>query len=117
YSKGIPERINAFNQLLLQHPELHGKVSMIMIVVPSRVKVKSYKELKKDIDLLVGRINSEYSTLEWVPVHYFYRSFPFDELSAFYNMSDIALVTPLRDGMNLVCKEFVASKTDKTGVL
>lgn len=117
YSKGIPQRIQAFNQLLEQHKELHGKVSMIMIVVPSRDKVQSYKELKEEIDLLVGRINSEYSTLTWVPVHYFYRSFPFEELSAFYNMSDIALVTPLRDGMNLVCKEFVASKTDKTGVL
>ncbi|WP_057939563.1 bifunctional alpha,alpha-trehalose-phosphate synthase (UDP-forming)/trehalose-phosphatase [Algoriphagus resistens] len=117
YSKGIPQRIQAFNQLLEQHPELHGKVSMIMIVVPSRDKVQSYKELKEEIDLLVGRINSEYSTLNWVPVHYFYRSFPFEELSAFYNMSDIALVTPLRDGMNLVCKEFVASKTDQTGVL
>jgi trehalose 6-phosphate synthase/phosphatase len=117
YSKGIPQRIQAFNQLLEQHKELHGKVSMIMIVVPSRDKVQSYKELKEEIDLLVGRINSEYSTLTWVPVHYFYRSFPFEELSAFYNMSDIALVTPLRDGMNLVCKEFVASKTDQTGVL
>ncbi|UZD22099.1 bifunctional alpha,alpha-trehalose-phosphate synthase (UDP-forming)/trehalose-phosphatase [Algoriphagus halophytocola] len=117
YSKGIPQRIQAFNQLLEQHKELHGKVSMIMIVVPSRDKVQSYKELKEEIDLLVGRINSEYSTLNWVPVHYFYRSFPFEELSAFYNMSDIALVTPLRDGMNLVCKEFVASKTDQSGVL
>ncbi|TXE08911.1 bifunctional alpha,alpha-trehalose-phosphate synthase (UDP-forming)/trehalose-phosphatase [Algoriphagus aquimarinus] len=117
YSKGIPQRIQAFNQLLEQHKELHGKLSMIMIVVPSRDKVQSYKELKEEIDLLVGRINSEYSTLTWVPVHYFYRSFPFEELSAFYNMSDIALVTPLRDGMNLVCKEFVASKTDQTGVL
>ncbi|PZX60282.1 trehalose 6-phosphate synthase/phosphatase [Algoriphagus ratkowskyi] len=117
YSKGIPQRIQAFNQLLEQNKDLHGKVSMIMIVVPSRDKVQSYKELKEEIDLLVGRINSEYSTLNWVPVHYFYRSFPFEELSAFYNMSDIALVTPLRDGMNLVCKEFVASKTDQTGVL
>ncbi|MEB2775658.1 bifunctional alpha,alpha-trehalose-phosphate synthase (UDP-forming)/trehalose-phosphatase [Algoriphagus sp. D3-2-R+10] len=117
YSKGIPQRIQAFNQLLEQHPELHSKVSMIMIVVPSRDKVQSYKELKEEIDLLVGRINSEHSTLNWVPVHYFYRSFPFEELSAFYNMSDIALVTPLRDGMNLVCKEFVASQTDQTGVL
>ncbi|MEB2781516.1 bifunctional alpha,alpha-trehalose-phosphate synthase (UDP-forming)/trehalose-phosphatase [Algoriphagus sp. C2-6-M1] len=117
YSKGIPQRIQAFNQLLEQHKELHGKVSMIMIVVPSRDKVQSYKELKEEIDLLVGRINSEHSTLNWVPVHYFYRSFPFEELSAFYNMSDIALVTPLRDGMNLVCKEFVASQTDQTGVL
>ncbi len=117
YSKGIPQRIQAFDQLLQQHKELHGKVSMIMIVVPSRDKVQSYKVLKEEIDLLVGRINSEYSTLNWKPVHYFYRSFPFEELSAFYSMSDIALVTPLRDGMNLVCKEFVASKTDKTGVL
>lgn len=117
YSKGIPERIKVFNQLLKQHKELHGKVSMVMIVVPSRDKVQSYKELKEEIDLLVGRINSEYSTLNWVPVHYFYRSFPFEELSAFYSMSDIALVTPLRDGMNLVCKEFVASKTNKNGVL
>jgi trehalose 6-phosphate synthase/phosphatase len=117
YSKGIPQRIQAFAQLLKEHKELHGKVAMIMIVVPSRDKVQSYKELKQEIDLLVGRINSEYSTLTWVPVHYFYRSFPFEELSAFYSMSDIALVTPLRDGMNLVCKEFVASKTDQTGVL
>jgi len=117
YSKGIPQRIQAFAQLLKEHKELHGKVAMIMIVVPSRDKVQSYKELKEEIDLLVGRINSEYSTLTWVPVHYFYRSFPFEELSAFYSMSDIALVTPLRDGMNLVCKEFVASKTDQTGVL
>ncbi|WP_296699667.1 bifunctional alpha,alpha-trehalose-phosphate synthase (UDP-forming)/trehalose-phosphatase [Algoriphagus sp.] len=117
YSKGIPQRIQVFDQLLKQHKELRGKVSMIMVVVPSRDKVKSYKELKEEIDLLVGRINSEYSTLDWVPVHYFYRSFPFEELSAFYSMSDIALVTPLRDGMNLVCKEFVASKTNQTGVL
>ncbi|MEN2283772.1 bifunctional alpha,alpha-trehalose-phosphate synthase (UDP-forming)/trehalose-phosphatase [Algoriphagus sp. SE2] len=117
YSKGIPQRIQVFDQLLKQHKELRGKVSMIMVVVPSRDKVQSYKELKEEIDLLVGRINSEYSTLDWVPVHYFYRSFPFEELSAFYSMSDIALVTPLRDGMNLVCKEFVASKTNQTGVL
>ncbi|HCD89653.1 MAG TPA: bifunctional alpha,alpha-trehalose-phosphate synthase (UDP-forming)/trehalose-phosphatase, partial [Algoriphagus sp.] len=117
YSKGIPQRLEAFNKLLKDHKELHGKVSMIMIVVPSRDKVQSYKELKEEIDLLVGRMNSDYSTLNWVPVHYFYRGFPFEELSAFYSMSDIALVTPLRDGMNLVCKEFVASKTDQTGVL
>lgn len=117
YSKGIPQRLHAFNRLLQLHKSLQGKVSMIMIVVPSRDKVKSYKELKEEIDLLVGRINAEYSTLNWVPVHYFYRSFPFEELSAFYNMSDIALVTPLRDGMNLVCKEYVASRTDQSGVL
>ena len=117
YSKGIPQRIKVFDELLEANPEYHGNVSMIMVVVPSRAKVKSYMELKEEIDTLVGRINSKYSTLNWVPIHYFYRSFPFNELSAFYAMSDIALVTPLRDGMNLVCKEFVASKTNKKGVL
>ncbi len=117
YSKGIPQRLHAFQELLAEHAELHGNVSMIMIVVPSRDTVQSYRELKEEIDLLVGRINSEFSTLNWVPVHYFYRGFPFEELSAFYSMSDIALVTPLRDGMNLVCKEFVASKLDHKGVL
>ncbi|MEX2513276.1 MAG: bifunctional alpha,alpha-trehalose-phosphate synthase (UDP-forming)/trehalose-phosphatase [Cyclobacteriaceae bacterium] len=117
YSKGIPKRIKAFDEFLEENPEYHGKVSMIMVVVPSRDKVKSYQELKEEIDTLVGSINSKFSTLNWVPVHYFYRSFPFNELSAFYTMSDIALVTPLRDGMNLVCKEFVASKTHKKGVL
>ncbi|WP_194972808.1 bifunctional alpha,alpha-trehalose-phosphate synthase (UDP-forming)/trehalose-phosphatase [Aquiflexum lacus] len=117
YSKGIPQRLHVFYELLKSHKELHGKISMIMVVVPSRDMVQSYKELKEEIDLLVGRINAEYSTLNWIPVHYFYRGFPFEELSAFYSMSDIALVTPLRDGMNLVCKEFVASKTDQTGVL
>lgn len=117
YSKGIPQRIKVFDALLRKNPEFHGKVSMIMVVVPSRTKVKNYMELKEEIDTLVGKINSDYSTLNWVPVHYFYRSFPFEELSAFYSMSDIALVTPLRDGMNLVCKEYVASKIDQEGVL
>lgn len=117
YSKGIPQRIKVFDAFLQQNPEFHGKVSMIMVVVPSRTKVKNYRELKEEIDTLVGKINSDYSTLNWVPVHYFYRSFPFEELSAFYSMSDVALVTPLRDGMNLVCKEFIASKSNRTGVL
>ncbi|EPR69239.1 bifunctional alpha,alpha-trehalose-phosphate synthase (UDP-forming)/trehalose-phosphatase [Cyclobacterium qasimii] len=117
YSKGIPNRIKVFERLLDENPEYQGKVSMIMVVVPSRDQVKSYQTLKEEIDTLVGHINSKFSTLNWVPIHYFYRSFPFNELSAFYSMSDIALVTPLRDGMNLVCKEFVASKTDQKGVL
>lgn len=117
YSKGIPNRIKVFEKLLDENPQYRGKVSMIMVVVPSRDQVLSYQTLKEEIDTLVGHINSKFSTLNWVPIHYFYRSFPFNELSAFYSMSDIALVTPLRDGMNLVCKEFVASKTDKKGVL
>ncbi|WP_143961833.1 bifunctional alpha,alpha-trehalose-phosphate synthase (UDP-forming)/trehalose-phosphatase [Litoribacter populi] len=117
YSKGIPQRLKAFDELFKLYPEYKEKVSLIMVVVPSRDTVKEYRELKEEIDTLVGRINSTYSTLNWVPVHYFYRAFPFEELSAFYKMSNIGLVTPLRDGMNLVCKEFVASKTDQQGVL
>jgi trehalose 6-phosphate synthase/phosphatase len=117
YSKGIPQRLKAFDLFLTKYPEYKSKVSLIMVVVPSRDTVKDYKDLKEEIDTMVGRINSSYSTLNWVPVHYFYRAFPFEELSAFYRMSNIALVTPLRDGMNLVCKEFVASKTDQLGVL
>tara|TARA_Y100001972_G_scaffold128409_1_gene188992 strand:+ start:1737 stop:3908 length:2172 start_codon:yes stop_codon:yes gene_type:complete len=117
YSKGIPQRLKAFELFLRKHPEYREKVSLLMVVVPSRDKVGKYKELKEEIDLLVGRINGQYARLNWTPVHYFYRSFPLPALSAFYRMAEVALVTPMRDGMNLVCKEFIASKLDKKGVL
>lgn len=117
YSKGILQRLAAFDLFLEQHEEHRAKVSLIMIVVPSREQVKEYADLKEEIDTLVGRINSRYSTFDWMPIHYFYRSFSLAELSAFYSMADVGLVTPLRDGMNLVCKEFVASKLDSKGVL
>ncbi len=117
YTKGIPERIIAFDQLLTQFPEYRQKVSLILLVVPSRDTVTNYTHLKEELELLVGRINGKYGNLEWTPVHFFYRALPFNQLSALYSISDIALVTPLRDGMNLVCKEFVASKTDRKGVL
>src|SRR5690606_38231485 len=117
YSKGILQRLQAFELFLRENPEQRERVSLIMIMVPSREEVPQYRELKEEIDTLVGRSNSKYSTFKWVPVHYFYRSFPLEELSAFYCMAHIALVTPLRDGMNLVCKEFVASKVKKRGVL
>lgn len=117
YSKGIPQRLRAFDLFLQENAEQREKVSLIMIVVPSREQVKEYAELKEEIDTLVGRINSNYATFNWVPIHYFYRSFPLEELSAFYSMADVGLVTPLRDGMNLVCKEYVASKLDKKGAL
>lgn len=117
YSKGIATRLVVFDLFLEKHPEYLGKVSLLMLVVPSRDKVGKYKDLKEEVDLLVGRINGKYGKVDWTPVHYFYRSLPFDELSALYRMADVAMVTPLRDGMNLVCKEFVASKLDQTGVL
>jgi trehalose 6-phosphate synthase/phosphatase len=117
YSKGIPQRLKAFEIFLEKHEEFREKVSFLMVVVPSRDTVPKYKQLKEEIDLLVGRINGKYGRLNWTPIHYFYRSFPLPALSAFYRMAQVALVTPLRDGMNLVCKEYIASKLDKKGVL
>lgn len=117
YSKGLPKRLEAFENFLNKYPEYQEKVSIIMIVVPSRDNVGQYKELKEEVDLLVGRINGNFGKLTWTPIHYFYRSFALESLSAFYRMAHVALITPMRDGMNLVAKEFIASKLDKTGVL
>jgi trehalose 6-phosphate synthase/phosphatase len=117
YSKGIPERLKGYDLFFEKYPEYIERVSLILVLVPSRDKVALYKQLKIEIDELVGRINGKYGKIEWSPIQYFYRSFPFQTLSAFYSMSDVALVTPLRDGMNLVCKEYIASKTDEMGVL
>lgn len=117
YSKGILHRLNGFVQFLQNHPEYHEKVSLAMIVVPSRDTVGMYAELKSKIDQAIGEINGKYSKLGWNPIYYFYRSFSFEELIAMYDISDIALVTPLRDGMNLVAKEYLATKVDNTGVL
>ena len=117
YSKGITQRLRAFELFLSKYPDFKEKVSLFMVVVPSRDSVSKYKQLKEEIDLLVGRINGQFSKLNWTPIHYFYRSFPLPALSAFYRISDVALVSPMRDGMNLVCKEYVASRLDKKGVL
>ncbi|MCO4294411.1 bifunctional alpha,alpha-trehalose-phosphate synthase (UDP-forming)/trehalose-phosphatase [Solitalea sp. MAHUQ-68] len=117
YSKGLINRLKAFEKLLEQHPQYIKKVVFVQLVVPSRDTVKQYSELKEQVDKLVSNINSKYSTLDWVPIHYFYRSFSIDLLAALYKTADIALVTPMRDGMNLVSKEFVACKSDETGVL
>ena len=117
YSKGIPQRLLAFEKFLEENPKYLEKVSLFMIVVPSRDTVPKYAQLKAEIDLLVGRINGKFGKISWTPIHYFYRSFPLNALSAFYRMAHVALVTPMRDGMNLVCKEFIASKLDKKGVL
>ena len=118
YSKGIPQRIRAFEKLLRKNPQYLGKVKLVLIVVPSRSNVDQYQNLKIEIDELVGRINGEYGSISWSPIRYYYRSFSFQNLSVLYQTAHIALITPLRDGMNLVAKEFVASK-DKSqqGVL
>lgn len=117
YSKGLLQRLEALYLFLKEHPEYEGKVEYSMLVVPSRSKVESYRLLKKRIDELVGRINGEFGTMDWTPVQYFYRALPFHALMALYRYADIGLVTPFRDGMNLVAKEFVATRHDKTGVL
>lgn len=117
YSKGIPQRLKAFECFLDENPNFLEKVSLLMVVVPSRDKVPKYAQLKEEIDLLVGRVNGKFGRLNWTPIHYFYRSFPLNALSAFYRMAHVALVTPMRDGMNLVCKEYIASKLDQKGVL
>lgn len=117
YSKGILHRLKGFCQFLEKYPEHRGKVSLVMVVVPSRDQVDRYADLKTKIDEMIGQLNGAYSTLDWSPVYYFYRSFPFDELMALYHIADFAFVTPLRDGMNLVAKEYVAVKRDNPGVL
>jgi len=117
YSKGIPDRLRAFEQFLINYPEYVEKISLVMVVVPSRDTVGKYAELKEEVDNLVGRINGNFNRVEWTPIHYFYRSLSLPALSAFYRLCDIAFITPLRDGMNLVCKEYVASRVDMKGVL
>jgi len=117
YSKGIPQRLQAIELLLQLHPEYKEKIALYMVVVPSRDTVPKYKELKDQIDQLVGNINARFRTMDWQPIHYFYRSFSVEFLSALYSTADICLVTPVRDGMNLVSKEYVASRTNNDGVL
>lgn len=119
YSKGILQRLQAYQIFLERHPEQHRKVSLLQLVVPSRGRVPKYKELKDEIDQLVGDINGAFGQLGWSPIQHFYRTFPARLLSALYRLADVALVTPLRDGMNLVCKEYVASKVGRhpNGVL
>lgn len=117
FTKGILERLEAFALFLDDHPEWQGKVSMVYICVPSRTSVPEYQSLKRQVDELVGRINGRHSQPGWTPIWYLYRRFSFEGLVPFYLLADIALVTPIRDGMNLVAKEYLASRPDGSGVL
>jgi trehalose 6-phosphate synthase len=118
YTKGIPHRLQAFHSLLQRHPHLRGRISLIQVVVPSRVDIPEYDELKSTIEQLVGRINGEFMKPGgWVPVWYVYGHLTPTELLAYYRAADVALVTPLRDGMNLVAKEYCASNIEEDGVL
>ncbi|HET7600494.1 MAG TPA: bifunctional alpha,alpha-trehalose-phosphate synthase (UDP-forming)/trehalose-phosphatase [Gemmatimonadales bacterium] len=117
YTKGIPRRLLAFERMLQLHPELEGSVRLIQLAVPTRSQVPAYRRFREHIDGLVGRINGSFGTPTWTPVHYLVRSLGEAELAALYRASDVMLVTPVRDGMNLVAKEFVASRGDGDGVL
>ena len=117
YTKGILERLEAFNLFLSTYPEYKNKVTLILLVVPSRSAVDDYMDLRNQLERLVSKINGVHGSLGWVPVWYLYRSLPFEKLSALYHIADVALVTPLRDGMNLIAKEFIACKTAGRGVL
>lgn len=117
YTKGIPNRIKSFEYFLNKYPEYKGKVRLVMLAVPSRENVPQYQKLKRETDELVGRVNGSLATVNWTPIWYFYRSMPFDDLIDLYIAADVALITPIRDGMNLVAKEYVATRTDGTGVL
>jgi len=117
YSKGMPRRLAAFEQLLTDHPELRGHVRFLQLAVPSREGVEAYQKFREEFEGLVARINGRYATPSWTPIHYMHRSVDDDELFALYRAADVMLVTPLRDGMNLVSKEFVAARRDEGGVL
>lgn len=116
-SKGIPYRLEAIRHLLKNHPEMHEKITFLQVVIPSRTEIPKYQDLKKEIDRLVGEINSQFTKTGWVPIHYFYHPISRKELLSFYRISEIALITPVKDGMNLVAKEFVASNVHENGVL
>ncbi len=117
YTKGIPERFLAFERALEKYPELQQNCSLLQVVVPSRTTVPDYIELKSLLEQLAGRINGRFAEHDWVPVHYHFRSLETTDLLAHYRAAEIALVTPLRDGMNLVAKEFCACKYDNWGIL
>lgn len=117
YTKGLRRRILAIERLLEKRPDLAGKIRLIQAVVPSREGVGAYEQLRRSVDELIGRVNGRFSTASWAPVQYLYRSLTAVDLSAFYRAADVMLVTPLRDGMNLVAKEYCATRTDDDGVL
>ncbi|HHS50314.1 MAG TPA: trehalose-6-phosphate synthase [candidate division Zixibacteria bacterium] len=117
YTKGIIQRLKAFENAIERFPELRGKVSFVQVVVPSRINVPEYFELKQEIERLTSEINGRFTTSGWVPIHYVFRSLDRDDLVALYRTAEIALVTPLKDGMNLVAKEYCASNIEEDGVL
>lgn len=117
YTKGIPRRLLALERLLEREPARRGRIQLLQIAVPSRDNTPEYQKFRRDVNELVGRINSTYGTLHTVPIRFLYRSVTQQQLVGLYRAADVMVVSPLRDGMNLVAKEFVAARTDEDGVL
>jgi trehalose 6-phosphate synthase len=118
YSKGLVERFNGYRRFLEEHPDWLGRVSFLQIAPPTREEVHTYEHIREELDALSGRINGQFAHVDWVPIRYVNQGYPRDGLSGFYRAADIGLITPLRDGMNLVAKEYVASQDpDDPGVL
>ncbi|MDN5819406.1 MAG: bifunctional alpha,alpha-trehalose-phosphate synthase (UDP-forming)/trehalose-phosphatase [bacterium] len=117
YTKGIVHRLEAFEQFLQTNPKFHKQVCLVMVAVPSRIDVETYQTLRETVEKTVSRINGEFGSIDWTPISYQFQGLPYDELVALYAAADVALVTPLRDGMNLVAKEYIASRATPTGVL
>ncbi len=117
YTKGIAQRLKAYDLFFERYPEYKERVVLILVAVPSRTRVEHYMILKREVDELIGRINGRHGVFGWTPIWYLYRSLPFSTLAALYNLADVALVTPMRDGMNLIAKEYVATTPGDRGVL
>lgn len=117
YTKGLPFKLEAFRNALERYPELRGNVVLVQVVVPSREDVPEYNELKTEIEQLVGEINGQFTQSGWVPIHFIYRSLEQSDLLAYYRTAEAVLATPLKDGMNLVSKEYCASSIEEEGVL
>mmetsp|Transcript_7673 Transcript_7673/g.9501 ORF Transcript_7673/g.9501 Transcript_7673/m.9501 type:complete len:481 (-) Transcript_7673:928-2370(-) len=117
YIKGVPQKLHAFEIFLTENPEWIGKVVLVQVAVPSRGDVEEYQSLRATVNELVGRINGRFGTVEFVPIHFMHKSIPFDELISLYHISDVCLVSSTRDGMNLVCYEYIACQQENKGVL
>jgi trehalose 6-phosphate synthase/phosphatase len=117
YTKGIPRRLLALERLLTNHPEWRERIRFVQIAVPSRDRVAAYREIRHELEALVGGINGRFGTPTWTPIHYLYRGVSMDVVLGLCRAADVMVVTPLRDGMNLVAKEFAASRIDEDGVL
>ncbi|MEM5788889.1 MAG: trehalose-6-phosphate synthase [Syntrophobacteraceae bacterium] len=117
YTKGIPNRLNAVDKALERYPELRRKITLVQVIVPSRETIKEYGRLKREIERMIGEINGRYTEVGWTPITYIFGSLSRAELVSYYQACEMALITPLKDGMNLVAKEYCASNIHENGVL